>query len=59
MEKYRTNKIYADFYENEQKPLVVLISGSKPGLPDPVNKDFLESLKKSYNVLLLAYFGVE
>jgi len=57
MEKFRTSEIYADFYENGQKPLVVLINGSKPGLPDPLDQDFLDSLKKSYNVLLLAYFG--
>lgn len=59
MKKYRSNEIYADFYENGNKPLVVLINGSKPGLPYPVNKQFLDSLKESYNVLLLAYFGVE
>lgn len=57
MQEYRTKELYADFYENEGKPLVVIIGGSRPGLPAPLNKDFLERLKKDFQVLLLAYFG--
>ncbi|NMM61704.1 acyl-CoA thioester hydrolase [Clostridium sp. P21] len=58
MEKYRLKEIYGDFYENEGKPLVVLIGGSRPGLPAPLSEDLLNYLKLNYNVLLLAYFGV-
>ena len=58
MIKYRSKEIYGDLYENGQNPLVVLINGSKPGIPDPINEEFLNSLRKSYNVLLLAYYGV-
>ncbi len=57
MQEYRTKELYADFYENEGKPLVVIIGGSRPGLPAPLNKDFLERLKKDFQVLLLAYFA--
>ena len=53
MIKYRSKEIYGDLYENGQNPLVVLINGSKPGIPDPINEEFLNSLRKSYNVLLL------
>lgn len=57
MQEYRTKELYGDFYENEGKPLVVIIGGSRPGLPAPLNKDYLERLKKDFQVLLLAYFG--
>jgi len=49
---------YGDFYENEGKPLVVILGGSRSGLPSPLNEDLLDYLKPNYNVLLLAYFGV-
>ena len=42
MQEYRTKELYGDFYENEGKPLVVIIGGSRPGLPAPLNQDFLE-----------------
>lgn len=58
MKEYRSKEIYGDFYENESKPLVVLIGGSRPGLPAPLNEDLMSFLKSNYNVLLLAYFGV-
>jgi dienelactone hydrolase len=58
MKEYRTKEIYGDFYENEGKPLVVLIGGSRPGLPAPLSEDLMAYLKSNYNVLLLAYFGV-
>lgn len=58
MKQYRSKEIYGDFFENEKKPLVVIINGSKPGLPYPIEENFLETLKNRYNVLLLAYFGI-
>ena len=58
MQEYRTREIYGDFYENEGKPLVVIIGGSRPGLPAPLSEDLINYLKSNYNVLLLAYFGV-
>lgn len=41
MQEYRSKEIYGDFYENEDKPLVVLIGGSRPGLPAPLSEDLL------------------
>ncbi len=58
METYRTKDIYGNFYANGNKPLVVLINGSRPGIPETINTAFLNYLKDRYNVLLLAYFGV-
>lgn len=58
MEKYRSKEIYADFYENEEKPLAVIIGGSVPGIPPNINDDLSNYLKQNFNVLLLAYYGV-
>ncbi|WP_446899204.1 acyl-CoA thioester hydrolase/BAAT C-terminal domain-containing protein [Clostridium sp. LBM24168] len=58
MQEYRTKEIYGDFYKNEGKPLVVILGGSRPGLPAPLSEELLNYLKQNYNVLLLAYFGV-
>lgn len=58
MKEYRSKEIYGAFYENEGKPLVVLIGGSRPGLPAPLSDDLMNYLIPNYNVLLLAYFGV-
>ena len=60
MKEFRSKEIYGDFYKNEcgNKPLVVLIGGSRAGLPAPLSEEFMEYLKENYNVLLLAYFGV-
>ncbi|EQF25454.1 BAAT / Acyl-CoA thioester hydrolase family protein [Clostridioides difficile CD160] len=57
MKEYRTNEIYGDLYENDGKPLVIVLGGSRPGLPI-IGGDLLKYLKSNYNVLLLAYFGV-
>ena len=58
MQEYRTTEIYGDFYENEGKPLVVIITGSVPGLP-PVSEKLMDYLMDDYNVLRLAYYGVD
>lgn len=58
MKEYRSKEIYGDFYENDGKPLVVIIGGSRPGLPAPLSEELMDYLKSNYNVLLLAYFGV-
>ncbi len=58
MQEYRTRELYGDFYENTGKPLVVIIGGSRPGLPAPLSPRLLEYLKSNYSLLLLAYFGV-
>lgn len=57
MKEYRSKEIYGDFYENEGKPLVVIITGSRPGLP-PVSEKLMDYLMPDYNVLRLAYYGV-
>ena len=59
MKKYRTSKIYGDFYENKQRPLVVVIGGSRAGLPVNISDKLFDYLKSNFNVLLLAYFGKE
>ncbi|MDF2885146.1 MAG: acyl-CoA thioester hydrolase [Clostridiaceae bacterium] len=59
MKEYRSKEIYGDFYENKSKTLVVIIGGSRPGLPSPLSDKLFEYLKVNYNVLLLGYFGVE
>lgn len=58
MQEYRSKEIYGDLYENEDKPLVVILGGSRAGLPTNLSEKLLEYLKNDYNVLLLAYFGV-
>ncbi|MBW9154051.1 acyl-CoA thioester hydrolase/BAAT C-terminal domain-containing protein [Clostridium estertheticum] len=58
MQEYRTKETYGDFYENAGKPLVVILGGSRSGLPSPLSEYLLDYLKPNYNVLLLAYFGV-
>ena len=57
MREYRSKEIYGDLYENGNKPLIIVIGGSKAGLPT-VGKTLLDYLIPNYNVLLLAYFGV-
>lgn len=59
MEQYRSKEIYADFYKNEGKPLAVIMAGSLPGLPTNINDDLSNYLKENFNLLLLAYYGVE
>ncbi len=56
--EFRSSSLYADFYENPGRPLVVLIGGSRKGLP-AISPIFLDYLKKKSNVLVLAYFGVD
>ena len=58
MIEFRSKDIYGDFYEKKGKPLVVIIGGSRPGLPAPLSDNLMQYLKLNYNVLLLAYFGV-
>ncbi|MDP4178032.1 MAG: acyl-CoA thioester hydrolase/BAAT C-terminal domain-containing protein [Bacillota bacterium] len=58
MEKYRSKEIYADFYENEEKSLAVIIGGSVPGIPANINDDLSNYLKQNFNVLFLAYYGI-
>ncbi|MBF7807877.1 acyl-CoA thioester hydrolase/BAAT C-terminal domain-containing protein [Clostridium beijerinckii] len=55
--EYRTEELYGDFYENDEKPLVIVIGSVQPGIPI-ISKELLEYLKSKFNVLLLAYFGV-
>lgn len=55
--KFRSKDLYGDFYENENKPLVIVIGGSIAGIP-AISNCLLEYLKLNNNVLLLAYFGV-
>ncbi|HBE80461.1 MAG TPA: acyl-CoA thioester hydrolase [Firmicutes bacterium] len=57
MKEYRTKELYGDFYENGNKPLLVVIGGSIAGFPT-ISKNLMEYLKANYNVLVLAYFGV-
>lgn len=57
MQEYRSKEIYGDLYENEDKPLVVILGGSRAGLPTNLSEKLLEYLKNDYSVLLLAYFG--
>lgn len=58
MKEYRTRELYGNFYEKPGRPFVVVIGGSRPGLPAPLDERFLNYLKENFNVLLLAYFGV-
>ena len=58
MKEYRSKEIYGDFYKNAGKPLVVLIGGSRPGLPAPLSDKLMDYLKENFNVFLIAYFGV-
>jgi uncharacterized protein len=55
--EFRTKELYGDFYENENKPLVVVLGGSKAGIPT-IGKNLFNYLRLNYNVLLLVYFGV-
>lgn len=50
-------ELYADFYENKGKPLVVVIGSITPGIPK-ISKKLSKYLKSNYSLLLLAYFGV-
>lgn len=58
MKQYRTKEIYGDLYENEGKPLAVVLWGSRAGLPNNLNENLQKYLEDNYNLLLLAYFGV-
>jgi esterase/lipase len=55
--EYRNKELYGDFYENENKPLIVIIGGSVAGIPT-ISYGLLEYLKSNYNVLVLAYHGI-
>jgi esterase/lipase len=57
MKEYRTKELYGDFYENGNKPLLVVIAGSIAGIPT-ISKNLMEYFTANYNVLILAYFGV-
>lgn len=57
MKQYRTSKFYGDFYGNNKSPLVVVIGGSRAGLPANISDKLFDYLKSNFNVLLLAYFG--
>ena len=55
--EFRSKELFADFYENAGKPLVVLIGGSLKGIA-VVSPKLLDYLKEHYNVLVFAYFGM-
>jgi esterase/lipase len=57
MKQFRTKELFADLYENQNKPLVVIIGGSRAGIWS-VSPLLLDYLKEHYNVLIFAYFGV-
>lgn len=57
MVEFRSNELYADLYENERKPLIAIVGGTKEGIA-VVSPKLLDYLKVHYNVLVLAYFGV-
>jgi hypothetical protein len=56
--EFRSKELYADLYENEGKPLVLIIGGSREGVWS-VSPLLLDYLKEHYNVLIFAYFGVD
>jgi uncharacterized protein len=58
VKQFRTNELYADLYENNNKPLVVIIGGSRAGIWS-ISSLLLDYLKEHYNVLIFAYFGVK
>jgi uncharacterized protein len=60
MEAHRNKELYGDYYENrnKNKPLLVIIGGSKSGIPT-IGDSLFDYFKLNYNVLVLAYFGVE
>jgi uncharacterized protein len=55
--EFRSKELYADFYENGKKPLLVVVGGSVAGIPK-ISSDLMEYFQSNYNVLVLAYFGV-
>lgn len=57
--QFRTKELYADFYRNEGKPLVVIIGGSSAGIWSHIDPSLMNYLTLNYNVLVFAYFGVE
>jgi esterase/lipase len=57
MVEFRSKELYADFYGNSGKPLIVLIGGSQKGIA-VIAPQLLDYLKEHYNVLVFAYFGV-
>jgi|YelNatPaOPRAMG01_1025707.scaffolds.fasta_scaffold109325_2 hypothetical protein len=57
MQEFRTKELYADFYENKGKPLLIIIGGSRKGIWS-ISKILLDYLLKHYSVLIFAYFGV-
>jgi hypothetical protein len=56
--EFRSKELYTDLHENEGKPLVVIIGGSRAGIWS-VSPLLLDYLKEHYNVLIFAYFGVD
>jgi hypothetical protein len=58
IKQFRSNELYADLYENGNKPLVVIIGGSQVGVWS-ISPLLLNYLKIHYNVLIFAYFGVD
>lgn len=57
MQEFRSKEVYGDLYENGSRPLVVVLGGSKAGIPS-IGKSLSDYLTLNYSVLLLAYFGV-
>ena len=55
--EFRSRELYADLYENEGKPLMAIVGGSREGIAI-VSPKLLDYLKMHYNVLVFAYFGV-
>jgi esterase/lipase len=57
MQEFRSKEVYGDLYENGRRSLVVVLGGSKAGIPS-IGKSLSDYLTFNYSVLLLAYFGV-
>jgi hypothetical protein len=57
MQEFRSKEVYGDLYENGSRPLVVVLGGSKAGIPS-IGKTLSDYLTSNHSVLLSAYFGV-
>jgi esterase/lipase len=57
MQEFRSKEVYGDLYENGRRSLVVVLGGSKAGIPS-IGKSLSDYLTLNHSVLLLAYFGV-